>query len=241
LTTAVAASGAQSLTVASATWVRGRRYIIETIDGHVLDVTSRQSSTGTTLYITEPLPIAVPTGSAVKGWAVLRALTADETEEPGNAEALWSAVVGGVTYVWMQSFRIARRIPVSMLTPTTLTQTWSNIRALRARQDTDLEEVILAAWEHRILPLLAARQVSEEDVVSVDALEPLHAIACVLQLAMGNAAVTAEMFDRLEARWSQLVESTFARKDWFEAPQDETPEIRPDAPPVVKTGIRLVR
>ena len=62
LTTAAAAKGATQITVASAAWRRGRRYVVKTTDGHVFEVTCRYTVTGTTLYLTEPLPLATLAG-----------------------------------------------------------------------------------------------------------------------------------------------------------------------------------
>lgn len=246
-TTTAASEGDTSLTVASMTAVKGRRYLVGTLGAvtgaQYIEVESARAGalTSAAMQLAEPLPMAVPASSPVKGWAVSHPLTATETAQAGECLALWRAVIGGVSYEWSQAFRIVRRIPVSILTPTRLTQSWPVVRTMRSRQDLDLEEIIRVAWEHRILPWAAANSISEEDIVAVDALEPLHAIACVQQLVINNPAIQPELRAAVEDRWNQLRETTLARKDWYDVRQEADPPPRPDTPPLVRTGVRLVR
>ena len=236
--------GATSLTIASAAIRRGRRYLVADGAGGFVDVESRSEGTLTTMQLAEPLPRALASGAAVRGFACSIALTTAQTDLVGNGIAEWRATMSSPdsrVLVWTQGFRIVRRLLLYTLTPTRLTQAWPAIQPLRTRQDVDLEETISATWAHRILPLLAAKGIDEDDVVGADALEPLHALACLMQLLLPNPSTAGELFDRLERRWAQLEETTFSRKDWWQVPQDQTPQPRPEDQLRPAMGTRLVR
>lgn len=242
--TQAALEGATSITVASMTAVLGRRYLVQPATGSAyVEVVSATAGvlSASALTLAEPLPLAVASGAAVKGWAVTKALTAAQTAEPGSGLAIFKATVDGVDYEWSHEFRIVRRIPTSVLTPTRLTQAWPSVRQMRSRQDVDFEETIEAAWGHRILPFLAANGIDAEDVTSVDVLEPLHAVGCVLQLVEGNPAVPRELVESIQRRWERLSETTLARKDWWETPQDSQPTRRPEEKPAARSGLTLTR
>lgn len=240
-TTAAAAKGATQITVASAAWRRGRRYVIKTTDGHSLEVTSRSTNTGTTLHLAEPLNVAVPSGSTVLGWALMRTLTAAETSLPGPGTIIFRATIDGTVYIWPESFRVVRRLLAPTLTPAKLTALYPNVRTMASRNDYTLEELLLAAWETRIMPWLAAQDYDEDDVVNAHALEKLHGIACLLQLSMLSTTLPPDVLTRLDTQWAAAAQETLARNDWWTQPQVETPTNRPESNPRPVMGMRLVR
>lgn len=241
---AAAAEGATSLAIASAAVRSGRRYLVADGAGGFVEVESRSEGTVTTMQLAEPLPRALASGAALRGFACSIALTTGQTDLVGNGIAEWQATMAAPdsrVLVWLQGFRIVRRLLRHTLTPTRLTQAWPAVAAMRNRQDVDLEETIAATWEHRILPLLSARGIVEDNVASAEALEPLHALACVMQLLLPNPATAGELYERLERRWVQLEETTFARMDQWQVPQDEAPQPRPEGGAQPAMGCRLVR
>lgn len=241
---AAALEGATSLAVSSGAIKRGRRYLVADGAGGFIEVESRTEGTGTTMQLAEPLPRALASGAVVKGFACTVALTAAQTDMVGNGIAEWKATMASPdsrVLVWQQSFRIVRRLLLFTLTPSRLTQVWPALMAMRNRQDVDFEELINATWTHRILPLLAARSIQEDDVVSADRLEPLHALACMMQVMLANPQTPSDTYERFERRWLQLEESTFAASDWWKTAQDETPQPRPELQALPVMGLRLTR
>lgn len=215
------AEGVDHITLASSVaLVAGRRYLVALADGRFIDVEALAGGTTNTLYTAEPLPCAIANGSAVKGFAVSVDLTAAQTDQVGDALALWRATVSGSTYEWSQSFRIVNKVTAPKLTPTMLTHAYPLMASLRDTNDIDYEATIDAAWDHRVVPLLAARKILDEDVIADEALVPLHALACVLQLVEPDPRFSADFVGRLREQMDKVIETTFARVDF--AVRDQT-------------------
>ena len=241
-TSAAAVEGATTLSVASATWVRGRRYLIG--GANPQEITCAQiDGASTSLRVAEPIPVAIASGATISGFAVYKALTAAQTEFVGEGLALWRAVMNSITYEWRQSFQIVRALPQYTLTATKLTQGsyGALVRTLHPRQDTDFSETIAAGWSNRIEPLLSARKVKAEDVISWDALEPLHRMACVMELVEGAPTFSNEVFERIARRYHEMIEETFAAATWYAAPQVALPAARDGNYQPVVQGVRLTR
>ena len=226
--------------------VNGRRYLVARDGGgfETIEVThAGATATAASVGLAEPLVQTCYLGDTFKGYAVSHALTAAETENPGNALAMWRAVIGGVTYEWAQSFRIVRRIPVCPLTPTTLTQAWPIIHTIRARNDVTMGEVIQFAWQYRVLRALEAKGIQEEDIVSTDVLEPVVAAACVYHLALQDPAYAPDYVERLAQDYERTLSSVLASRNWYEDSQTENPAPRPDTEqPTPRRGdLRLSR
>lgn len=239
-----AVEGDTTLTLAASTaLVRGRRYIVAAAAGPVEVEHIGPTGSSTTVYLAEPLPCAIEDAAAFVGYAVSHALTSTETANPGNALALWRAVVDGVTYEWAQPFRVARRIPVCPLRPTQLTQAYPVVHTLRARTDTTLDEVIASAWHYRVLRALEAKGVQEEDIISVDVLEPLVAIACVLQLVMQDPVQPNEFVARIAEDYQRTLDAVLASRHWYEDHQSEAPAPKPEGETAnpVRGALRLTR
>jgi hypothetical protein len=240
--TADVLEGVTQLPVEAAAWVRGRQYLLTTPAGDSAPIISKTQGNSATLDLRTELPFDAAEESTVIGNECSKALTVDQTAQPGNGLALWRAVIDGVTYEWAQPFHVVRRMPIPMLTPTGLLEAWPVMRTLRPAQDPTFEGTLAAGWEHRVLNWLQAQGISEEDVVSSDVLVPLHAAGCVLQLADGNESVSADLIARVQRRWDGLSESLLARKDWYAAPQTSaSPPPAPAQPDHVARGVRLRR
>lgn len=231
--------GASSITVANAqTWIAGRRYLItDATAGREIVVVASRSATSTELWLAEPLVSDIGNGSTIKGVAITVALTATQTATVGAGYVLFRATVDSVTREWEEPFRVVRRISSVELTPTSLTQAYPVVRKLASATDTTLEEVINAAWHHYVVPALAARGVLDEDIMTDDVIEPMHAAACVLHLARQWPQASSEYVQRLEAAYEQAKATTWDRIDLLTAPQDA---VTPDAPSPGTQGPRYM-
>lgn len=219
--------GADSIALAgSVTTIAGRRYLITDANhGKGFTVTSSRSSTGSTLWVQEPLPASIANGSTVKGIAVTVALDAAQTTEPGAGTVLFRATVDGVVREWDEVFRVVRRITSVALTTTELTQSYPVVRQIASSSDLTLEEAIQAAWRMRMVPALAARGILDEDVLTDDVLVPMHAAATVLHLASQWPSAPSEFVDRMATSYEQIKQTTWDRIDLITRSQDETPDL----------------
>ncbi len=208
-------------------WVRGRRYLLIDDDGDPMVVTCAKSGASETLYLTQPIERAVSAAATVQGWAMTVALTAPQTANVGGGQAVFRAVVDGVTVSWSHPFRVVRRMVVIPLTGSELTGAYANVHSLKPATQT-LEEVIDAAWEYRLLPTLLAKGVREEDIVDAEALRALLACACLVHLAILSRSADPTWRDGVIADYERLTATTFARVDWHDAPQDVDPPRDPD-------------
>ena len=239
--TAAASEGDTTITTASATYVAGVKYLVQDAGRPPLVVESAHSATGTTLYLKDPLPHALTTSATVKGIRVSHALTTSETSEEGPGIAVWTVTVGGVDYVFSDSFRVVRRITQIPLTVDDLIRTYPVVLRLRERSDVGLDEVIASAWEYRVLHRLAAKGVRDEDIVDAEVLRPLLALACVLHLVALDESADPVWRDSLVAEYERTFEATFGRVDWYEHTQDADPAPSSSNPDPPRVGFVLRR
>lgn len=232
--------GDDSITLAGAvTIVAGRRYLItDASHGKAIVVVASRGGSLSELWLQEPLPCDIATGSTVKGIAVTVALDATQTAEPGAGYVLFRATVDGVVREWDEPFRVVRRITSVALTPTELTQSYPTIRQIASSSDLTLEEAIQASWRMVMVPALAARGILDEDVLTDDVLVPMHAAATLLHLARQWPAAPTEFVDRLAASYEQIKQTTWDRIDLLTAPQDV---LTPDVPTPGSQGPRFMR
>lgn len=225
LTDAVAEGDTTASLTGTPDLVRGRLLLITAL-ANVAPVVVEVGVTrvsASSLIMRQPAISALSASSTVAGFACTKALTAAQTATAGEGVAIWKATIGGVDYTWAQAFRIVRRMPQSVVTPASLSRDCPDILKKRSRNDVDLEELIQAAWVHEVLPVLDAHDIAEEDIVSVDALEPLHVQACLLRTLRNREDTSGEYFARVKERFEQLRETTFARSTWYEVSQQEDP------------------
>lgn len=231
--------GDESITVSVAqNWVAGRRYLItDATAGREIVVVATRSGSSTELWLAEPLVSDIGNNSTIRGIAITVALTAAQTSLVGAGYVLFRATIDGVTREWEEPFRVVRRITSIALTPTHLTQAFPVVRKLASATDTTLEEAINASWHHLVVPALAARGVLDEDIMTDDVIEPMHAAATVLHLARQWPQASAEYVSRLEATYEQTKATTWDRIDFLTASQND---VTPDAPTPGSQGPRYV-
>lgn len=233
------------LSALATTIIGSHLLIIDSTTGTWVDVKTMATGTvtGNYLQLAAPLPMDIGASSGVYLYRVEYTLSAAQTALAGECSAEWRATASldgiGVTQ-WAQSFRLVRRMPFSTLTPAKLVMAYPAIATKKTRSDISYETLITSAWTHEILPLCDSRGIAEEDIVSAEALEPLHASACLLHLLRQREDVDQAYFERILARHEQLKETTFSRSSWYVVPQDEAMVAR-DSSVKQSPGIRLVR
>lgn len=242
---AAVSEGATSFALTDvATTVAGRRYLL--VDNNTAETSTIESAVSLSddVFVpTAPMSRDVASGTLLRGFAVYKALTAAQTATCGECIAIWKATDGTNTYQWSQPFQIVRRMPVWDLTPSSLASDYPIIMSSRNADDLDLEAVINAALKHEILPLLHARGIAEENIISTEELEPLHALACVLSVLRQRPDTDETYFQRMQARYDQLKESVFASSRWYELNQQIDPPILPTEQQANQqgNGIRISR
>lgn len=211
--------------------VVGRRYLL--LDADAVQVVSIARKDAERVYLGEPLRRNVSDAAVLTGWAITAALTAANTDLVGPAIVQFRCVIGGVTVSWTESLRIARRLPVVPLTPDELVRVYPEIKSLHARQDETLEDLILSAWEHVLLPRILRQGHYPEDVINADVLRPALALACLLHVVRQSRAVDAGYIDRIMSDFDRLLDNTTASLLWHTEPQtggtigrEPTPEAR---------------
>jgi len=198
--------------------VVGRRYLIRVADAvQVVSVVRKDTER---IYLGEPLRRDVSDSATLTGWAILAALTTGNTDIVGPAVVQFRCVIGGVTVSWTESVRIARRLPVVPLTPDELVRVYPEIKSLHARQDETLEDLILSAWDHVVLPRVMRKGHYPEDIVNADVLRPLLALGCLLHVVRQSRAVAADFVARTETSFDRLLDNTVASVLWHTEPQD---------------------
>lgn len=176
-------AGDTRLTVASATWVKGRKYLITATTGEIVPVESLTSGTGTTLDIAEPLPVACASGSTVKGYRISIALTATQTASIGRSVVEWTASLDGVSKTWADYFEVVEFDAGYTLDAATLLASSPYCALKRPDSDADFREMIDAAYRRHIEVALMAKGLSPARLVSRRLLESVHIAACELFLA----------------------------------------------------------
>lgn len=177
-TSAAADEGETSISVASATWARGRRYALTTGDQR-FPILSASDGAETTLVLREPLPMPVASGAAIKGMQVSIALTEAQTAElSDHCLVEWTATIDGEEHVWVDDFAIVERSQSYTLDSIRLSQDSPFCQRMRGDSDADFSEMIDAAWRRYVeLPLLA-KGIKPHLILSRRELEPVHVAAC---------------------------------------------------------------
>ncbi len=225
-TNAAAAKGADELSFASTpSATAGRRYLLELADGHTFSVEVIADDGAGTVTLAEPLPMAVPTSTPFKGYAITHALTAAESSDVGEGLVKVRATIASVEYRWDHQIRIVRerlRIP---LTGAELSRLRPEIRDLRSPRDEDLSETIDAAWQTILRPNLRGRNFHEDRIKSHEDLQAPLASACVLFLKR-SAGVSFEAMELAERDFRDALNMAIASSEfWYDKAQDDN--VRP--------------
>jgi hypothetical protein len=222
------ALGSDSITLsASHTIVEGRNYIVvDDRSGHRFVVTTSKGGTSNTMWLAEPLPHDIASNSTVIGFAVTCAIPSNQTTTAGNGVVYFRGTIDGAVREWAESYRIVYRVTSIALTPTMLTQDYPIIRQITSNTDFSLEEAIQASWRNIVVPVLAARGILDEDVLTDDVIVPFHEVATVLHFARNWPSAPQEWVKMFEENFERVKQTMFDRIDLLIASaQTETPTV----------------
>lgn len=183
---AAASRGTTLLTLAGAVaLVRGRQYVItDATTGARVVVESTVTATAAVLKCASPIPMDIAVGSAVVGYAVTFALTADQVGiDPGRGVVVWSATINGVVVTWAQDLRVERRRVAYTLTASDVAKLSPYSMQMRPGTDEDFTESIDAAWQLWLVPALLGMGAAPERIISWEAILPWHLAALEHHLA----------------------------------------------------------
>ena len=168
--------GSNSITLAgNVALVEGRQYVI--VDAHHgtrFTVVASKGGTTNTLWVQEPIPYDIQSGSQVLGLAISIAIPATQTDSAGNGVVYVRGTVNGVVKEWAETYRVVYRVTTIALTPTMLSQDYPIIRQIASNTDFSLEEAIQASWRNLVVPVLSARGFLDEEVLTDDVIVPFH-------------------------------------------------------------------
>ena len=198
--------------------VVGRKYLL--VDAGDVQVITIARKDAERVYLGEPLRRDVSDAAVLTGWAITASLTSGNTDIVGPAVVQFRCVLGGSTVSWTESVRIARRLPVVPLEAAELVRVYSEIKALHARQDETLEDLILSAWDHVVLPRVMRKGYYPEDIVNADVLRPLLALGCLLHVVRQSRAVASDFVSRTETSFDRLLDNLVASVLWHTESQD---------------------
>lgn len=208
LSTDVAADayeGSTQLTVTSATWVKGRKYIATSSTGEVFPIVSDTDGASDTLNLQEPIPSALLTGSTIKGYRISITLTADQTSDIGKAAVEWAATLNSVSEKWTDTFYVVERDGGYSLDAEKLSRYSAFCRRVRPDSDNDMSETIDAAWVRYIRPSLLAKGVRPELFISRDELESVHIAACEHHVAQQATDVAQDVREEKRRNFSEAM------------------------------------
>lgn len=216
-----AKAGADVLELREPPAIVARRSYIVVLPSGLRVVVIARGAEDSKLHLTEPLPVAVPEGSEVLGYAVSVPLSAGELERAGEGVAIWSVTADGFTSSWAQQLRVVRRQVAYTLTAPRLTSQSKLAARLRSPTDDGFDEVIEAAWNRYVLPALHAKQLLPERIISWELLEPVH-IAAVELLLLPESDVQARDLAREEL--ARVTATVLAGAElWYDAAEAENP------------------
>ncbi len=202
-----ALAGDTEIVVTEATWVRGRQYVATSTTGDVFVIESASDGESDTLYLTEPLPTALLTGSTIEGFRISIALTAPQTASIASAAVVeWTATLDGVSEVWADNFEIVPRVGGYTLDTVSLMKSSPFCKRLQVDADNDFTEMIDAAWRRFVEPALLAKGIKPHLFVSRTELEPAHIAACEHFAAQGQIDGATETREEKRREWAAALD-----------------------------------
>lgn len=213
----------------------GRRMLVEVAAVH-----------GERYSLRSPLPCDISHASQLLPAEVCCIVDAADNTQCGVAVAQWTVIgedgPGDSVYSWSDTFQIVKRLPHWGLNQSKLLQQWPWIARHRDRDDLDLSNLLQTGLELYILPLLRARGIAEEDLISTILLEPAHSTACAYHVALNDSTIENERREEMKRRIHTLVDNAMASPGWFESAQNKDALVpTPEGPPNGRRYVRLVR
>jgi hypothetical protein len=222
--------------------VDGRQYlVVDNSHGTRFVVTCTKGGTGNTLYLAEPLPYDVQANSTVQGIAISVALPSAQLAQAGLGTLYIRGTVNGVVKEWSETYRVVYRITSIALTPTMLSQDYPIIRQISSNTDFSLEEAIQASWRNIVVPVLSAKGILDEEVLTDDVIVPFHEISTVLHFARNWPSAPQDWLRNLEENYERVKSTMFDRIDFLvQSAREETPST-PDIGTQQRRQMKAVR
>lgn len=216
--------------------VKGRKYLVDIVDGQTFPV--EVIGAGDTTRLAQPLPMDVPAGSTLRGWALTYTLSAEQTALSGPGYAIWDIVdaEGVVVPTFTTTFEVANHASGFALTWTELTRRMPNLQHEKPTHDDTGEETIAAAWMQHVLPALSSRGMKPHFIVDQNPLKVVHAAAVAYTLFPQDEQVKAEFYEKLQ-------QVLAGRELWYDSDEGETQELSTadKGNGAQFVGVRLVR
>jgi hypothetical protein len=221
-TNAAAAKGATSLAFASdPTVTAGRLYLLELATGQ--RITVRAIDTGTTVTLADPLPMAVPSGTPLKGIAITHALVAAETLVMGLGVVMVKATIGGVVYKWDETFRIVRAEFLRALSPAYLVNAYPSMAKRGPDNDDDLTETIDAAFENTLVGDLMQSGIHVDRINTPSALFPAWADACFWRVQRDTkGGADADVIAAKVEYEANLAKALLGKDTWYDVDDENS-------------------
>lgn len=221
-TNADALEGDTRLFLASAvpSVVIGRSYVVDVVGIGAFTVeVAGVNVAADEVELAQPLPKAVASGSAFRGWALTHALTTTQTAAAGLAFGRW-AVAGVDAVEWTEAFRIVAHANHYALTWSLLSQRKPHLADEKPAYDETGAETIAAAWDDHLIPALEGKGVRPAFIISQERLMPAHAAAVELVLFPRDEVINAAF----ERKVDQALRS---KAFWYDANEGEVEDLSP--------------
>jgi hypothetical protein len=180
------------------------------------------------LHLADPLPMALPIGTNIGGYAVFYDFDATEVTNQGECIARWQVDirVGAdiVQHVWDEPFLIVNAETNYTLNSASLVRTYPMVDRLRPPTDEDLTEIIKTGWTNYLRSDLEGKGIKANQIKSWERLEAAHAAACVYHLVLTDERQDAEYRETWRTNYAHQCDLMFASiRFWYSPTDGSTP------------------
>lgn len=247
-TLAAAVQGASSIawTAAAGTAPEGgRRYAIGKAAGATpfpVDVdVERVDVAASTIHLRTPLVRDVEAGDVMKGLRLTHALTAAETDEKGQASAIWSVTLttpyqGRSVIAWEQYFRVVPQFFYHGLTDGEAVRLVPELRRHTAGAERSLQDAIEAAWEAVLLEDLQGQRIDIWSIKSAWQLRPVLAFATLHHVTAADESLDERTREAFRVRYQDRLRVVLESKElWIDT--GDTGALPGETPPRRTHGV----
>lgn len=228
-TTAAAAQRATELSLTSGTGiVAGRRYSIKLASGQRIEVVARGVD-GTTMYLDQPLSVAVGSGDTVQGHRLAYSLSAEQNgDQRRRVRASWSYDVDGDTYAWQQYYSVVRE---PFLIPVTESDIELHDHTFGAYVDRFGSWKRLIPGAHDIVAeMIEAEEMYPDLIKDRDGLKTAI-IYCILAMFYRTSPGQSDKADAMMTQCERAVSRVLSARTWYDRDDDQVI----DGDPVIVT------
>jgi hypothetical protein len=221
-TTGTTSRGATSIALSgAATFVAGRKYLLtDATTGERVVVEAQKSGSSSTLYLAAPLDMDLASGSAVQGFAVTYPIDTTQSATEGRGVAIWEATVGGVTVRWRQDLRIVLAYAAPQLQASDIAMLSPYSVRLKPPDDKSWGDTLDSVWRLEVVPMLMAKGIKPERIVSWEPVNALY-IAALESFLAENYETEPEKAEAKAKRYATKQALTFANvRLWYDESDD---------------------